>query len=690
MSWFEYTENRKKFILICITVLCVAILLLTARRNVISLDAYWHLKTGLDWLNHGLSPWIDHFSFTYPGEEISASPYLFQGLIALLVSQFGLEPGFQIFRLVSSLSLFILFFAFLRQTKSSALVYLIALPVIVVLLQYRATVRPELISYSFSILAIMLYYDAGKQLKTINLMLMTGLILLWSNYHSPLLGYIIFFGYFVDVALEQLKNRAPSRDWFKWLLSGLVLLMVGFLTPQLQHPLMGLFTFSPEWKEMIQEYTPTYILHNNNPMMYVLALLGALTTALLVWQKRFGLLIVCSVFIYSAVTMIRMVTPAGIIMISILIWVLSEIDIRVFLRKIPALASHLIGITLLAVFSLALWSGIVTAREFMEENKKTSLRYPWDITNYISEHKIKGRIFNDYGMGGFLIHELSPVNPVYIDGRTNILYPIEHFKSYTNSLRDAKYLQSEVDKYEIRLIIIPNGHMYNTLVADLAEIHLDFVGASYSLYRRENPNFSLFGELLAYPACYRPELINQLQVEAELANNILPTYSPLLPFMASVLSYSKADNKAKYLLSQIEIEKWDDFHLRYNGFQALQQGEDLLVIDTFRHLNRFVLKDYLVTALANIRLGRWKIAEKSLYDASIVNWASINYADKIIMHTLLDHIGKNKIFEFMDKGFLKRLTEATNRSFSEVIAAPLPGYNSFCPREPTVSNYVAD
>ncbi len=679
MTWFEYTENRKKFIITGITILCVAILLLTARRNVISLDAYWHLKTGLDWLQHGLSPWIDHYSFTYPGEEISGSPYLFQGLIALLVDQFGVESGFQIFRLTTSLILFLLFFAFLRQIKSITLVYLLALPMIVVLLQYRATVRPELISFSFSILAIMLYYDAGKQLKTINIALMAGLILLWSNYHSSLLGYIIFFGYFVDVALEQLKDRAPIRTWLKWSISGLIILMVGFLKPQLQHTLMGLFTFSPEWKEIIQEYTPTYILYRNHPMIYVLALLSVLTTALLVWQKRFGLLISFLVFTYSAITMARMVTPSGIIMICILAWALSEVDFRTFIRKTPALGTHLIGITLLAIFSVTLWSGVVTARNYMEENKKSPLRYPWDITGYITDNKISGRIFNNYGMGGFLIHELSPANQIYIDGRTNVLYPLEHFKSYTKSARYSKYLQSEVNKYEIKLIILPNGHIYNSLVADLEETHLDFVGAAYSLYRQENPNFPLFGELLAYPACYNPELINQLEGEIEIARNILPAYSPLLPFMASVEAYSQAENKEKYLLSQIEMETWDDFHLRFIGLQALQQGQDLLVIEIFKHLNRWVLNDFLVTALANIKLGRWKLAEKTLYDASVIKWSYRSPVDKATTYTLLEHIRKNKDFEFMEKEYIDSLVEEINLIFSGVDATTLPGYRSFCP-----------
>ena len=38
---------------------------------------------------------------------------------------------------------------------------------------------------------------------------------IWSNYHSPIVGYIIFFGLFLDIALKQLKDsQRPSYVLF--------------------------------------------------------------------------------------------------------------------------------------------------------------------------------------------------------------------------------------------------------------------------------------------------------------------------------------------------------------------------------------------------------------------------------------------------------------------------------------------
>ena len=189
MNWFEYTEQKRKLLIGGTVVICLAMLLVTARRNIFSYDGYWHLKAGLDWLDHGLSLWLDHYSFTFNGEEISSPPYIFQVSLGWLVNRFGLEPGFQIYRIANFLFLFGLFLAFLRRLRVPALVYCLVLPMVVVLFQLRTLTPPELVSYSLMVLAMMLYYRARNQLSAAAVLPMIGLMLLWSNHHTPIFGY---------------------------------------------------------------------------------------------------------------------------------------------------------------------------------------------------------------------------------------------------------------------------------------------------------------------------------------------------------------------------------------------------------------------------------------------------------------------------------------------------------------------
>jgi hypothetical protein len=44
-------------------------------------------------------------------------------------------------------------------------------------------------------------------------------------------------------------------------------------------------------------------------------------------------------------------------------------------------------------------------------------KYPEATANFILEHKLKGRIYNTYGQGGYLIWKLWPHQQVFLDGR---------------------------------------------------------------------------------------------------------------------------------------------------------------------------------------------------------------------------------------------------------------------------------
>ena len=181
MNWFENIEKKRKLIISGIAILCLAMLLVTVRRNNISLDSFWHLKMGLDWLENSLSFWRDHYSFTFNGKEITNPPYIFQTLLGWLVMQLGLDTGFEVYKLISFVTAFSLILFFLHKLRSPTIIYCLVLPLIVVLLQMRSIVRPELISYSFSILAIILYYKANKKVSTATMLPITALMLVWSN-----------------------------------------------------------------------------------------------------------------------------------------------------------------------------------------------------------------------------------------------------------------------------------------------------------------------------------------------------------------------------------------------------------------------------------------------------------------------------------------------------------------------------
>jgi hypothetical protein len=676
VNWFEQTEHKRKLLVGGTIIICLAMLALTTRRYNVSYDSFWHLQTGLDWLRNGLSPWRDHFSFTFNGKEIINPPYLFEILLGWLVSQFGLEPGFQLYKFAGFLLVFGLVVFFLRKLRAPVVVYLLVLPLLVVLLQIRSIVRPELISYSFSVLAVMLYYRARKRMSVTNMLPMVVLMLVWSNYHSPIFGYIIFFGYFVDIALQQINDRAPFSAWLQWLGWGVAVVAVGFLTPGLNHPLVHLLFFSPEWKHLIQEYQSA-VLYRELAAIYALITVALVTLILSLRNRQFGLLFVCTLLIFFAVDMARLVTPSGIVILCIFAWMVSEIDLAHQLQRLPHSLSLVIGGSVMALYVLSLASSVKVARSYMVENRTSGFMFPKDVADYMVDQDISGRIFNAYNAGGYLIYRLSPDSQVYIDGRTDILYPLDHYYRHMDAEKSPDILRAEIEKYEIDLAVLENKQSNFSVVRDTETLGLDYVGVRFSLFRKDNPNFPVFGALLAHPACWNPDMSSALEMEQTRANSILPGNSMLLPFMQFVIDYSKTDNRATFLMALEEGSQWTDPKLRFAGYQALIQNLDSIAFELLAGIKKKEFGDYLGGALAKARLGEWKAAEQTLDLGTRVSWSE-KTSEIEILHGLLVHIRQNFTLEIIDDAYVDRLAKDVGAS-SDSASSSVPDIHSFCP-----------
>src|SRR3954465_312075 len=99
-----WTKTRTPFFALVFAALVVGVSIFQVR----SPDLYWHVKMGSDWLFKGLSPFVDHYSYTMAGKPILYVAWGFQVVISLLYSAFGLA-GVGVYRFVAfSLALFFL------------------------------------------------------------------------------------------------------------------------------------------------------------------------------------------------------------------------------------------------------------------------------------------------------------------------------------------------------------------------------------------------------------------------------------------------------------------------------------------------------------------------------------------------------------------------------------------------------
>ncbi|MFC1701365.1 hypothetical protein ACFL1J_01260 [Pseudomonadota bacterium] len=637
MKWISQLEKNKSVIVGCILLITICSLIVTSLRSPVAFDPFWHLQMGKDWLENGLSPWVDHHSFTYNGHKIINPPVIFQALLYLSTSQFGVETGFEIIRFCFFFLAIGTAILFLRQIKAPAYIYALVVPMLVFLLQLRSIVRPELLSYTFSIVALMLYFRAKNKVSTQNFLPIVALMWIWTLYHSSVIGYVIFFGLFLDCAVKLFNSKSPSAEWMQWLFWGLLILVVGFLNPSFSHP-FEVINSPPEWKSIIQEYLPTTVpMIKAAPGFWAVVLFSLLTPVLAFRQRRFGLLVVWIVLVYSAISMRRMVTPSGIVVVLITAQLLVDDNLfrqlGVFNRKVW---KNITVLGLLLLISATLFSNVERARYFMKEKQRLLGRYPIAVANYMKEKQISGRIFNDHGAGGYLIYKLSPQNLVYIDGRTTILYPLEHMQKYreVTSTTDPDVLREELDKYKVDQILWKHTQMRHDLVQEMGDFGLDFLDARFVLYTRGKSNFPTFGFLMARPECWRPDMISELIIERNTMDEILPAHSGLFPFADLVIGYSNAEDGKSFFDESIDGDEWFDEMRRFAGYRFLETENYDLAVNLFGGVEIRKPLDFLASAWAKIQVGDDETASQILEEFANLDWPRLRSEDNFILYKL--------------------------------------------------------
>ena len=71
--------------------------------------------------------------------------------------------------------------------------------------------------------------------------------------------------------------------------------------------------------------------------------------------------------------------------------------------------------------------------------------------------RIEGHMLNEFGYGGYLIFQLWPEYPAYIDGRTDLVYPPEHVQAYGEALTDPKAFAREVERHDLQWVFLDNA-----------------------------------------------------------------------------------------------------------------------------------------------------------------------------------------------------------------------------------------
>ena len=155
-------------------------------------------------------------------------------------------------------------------------------------------------------------------------------------------------------------------------------------------------------------------------------------------------------------------------------------------RDIGPRVSSLLNIALVAAVGVfAVVAAPRAERHFIEASEKFQ---PSGAADFVARHDLKGRLFNTYNGGGYLIYRLYPQLRVFIDGR-NTTYPDKVIDDYGSIVLGKPDWFGKLESYKVDIVICETQWSLRQLLLSRAEFRLVYEDPNFSVLVRDSEAF---------------------------------------------------------------------------------------------------------------------------------------------------------------------------------------------------------
>jgi hypothetical protein len=462
----------KRYIIIALFLCAVCVTFLTPISDN---DFFWHLATGRWIAEHRELPQTDPFAYTtslkaqedfYRAKIILTQYWLANLLQYGIFSLAGFNGIIGLRVLVFVLTVLIVGVHMRRKGLGVMLVILLLLPLIYVLMNYKGD-RPNQMTFLF--LALFMYLaDAVKQGEKKGYLLPLVFVV-WANMHG---GFLLGAAIAVIMVVSELLRKVFLRDHL--LNRGLVVVMLitlgaGFLNPNGYMMMYSLlFESSAYYTATIAEArTPwSFTMLGDFGYVWMLGITGFFAGWYVVFRifsrssrLKEALLELCDellmvMFLFGlSCTAIRYIPLFAIALVPVTAPLFSG-RVKGVVQK---LSRYFIPELLIAAFSL--WWIYGAYANTVLKLPPVDPYYPDDAVQFIKKNEMKGRFYNFYDWGGYLIWQFYPEQSVFIDGRglSMSIYRMSNAVINTRQKMSAEksLYKSVLDSFSVRHLIIP-------------------------------------------------------------------------------------------------------------------------------------------------------------------------------------------------------------------------------------------
>ena len=595
-------------------------------------DVFWHLAMGRDFIEKGLSPFKDHYSFTYPGVEIKLTPVPYQILLWGFHQTFGEFLGPKLLTMVFCLLAFSILLGFAYKLKTPWYVSAPTLLFMVSGLAQRSLIRPETTAFSLILIFIFLFLRARANFSLKNVALLNLLLLIWTNVHiTSMFGFIVIEALYFEKIIGALNKKDYQSIFRLTVLSGLGFL-VGFCNPSLTHPIVFALKTDPNWKYLITEHFETSFFAQTMWQL-LFWLVSAFFFIWCLFKKKFSFALIILVLGYQSWKVNKILPYFVTAELPLLLVSSSEFLSSLRTIIIENRVRKRLTVSFLAVSGFA-FSFIFMAfvyYGFSVTNTARLYNYtfaPVKITDWLEKNRFNGRIFAAHELAPYLFYKLPGKIKVYIDGRTNILYPIKHMAGYFDLLTSIDPFVLEMDRYDIQDLVFPIDDQRGKHLLLSGLFNFAFTDATHAHFIRKTGQFPVSSMLFGRAECWDQSLTADLRNELDYAEKALPSDSQLLQFIRFAYGFGSATDQKQFLENPSCSNFYYNSVLRLGLYLSLKNGFYDTALKYFDSIRVPSNKDRLYAIKVLIDKGKTVEAEnqiifllkeeKSLFDADVL------------------------------------------------------------------------
>jgi tetratricopeptide (TPR) repeat protein len=407
------------------------------------------------------------YSYTMPGERFINHHWL-SGVLFYIVKSISGWEGLVVFKMLVLLAAFMFLFMVAAKKSDFWMAALFSVPAIF-LLSERTLVRPEI--FSIFLVAVFLYLltnfennSTGKRIYWL-----IPLQVLWVNLHIFfVLGLAIVGIFILEKLIQLLIQRRPIKgnETVKklWIVLGLQVIACILNPNGFAGALIPFNIFTDYGFDVVENMPLTYFL-KYQPLQenYRIVITGICLAILLVSfivnirKTNIFYLILSIITAIGAISMIRLMPFLGLIFLPAACTNFKNVFHRIKNVKTVLPATYrgfkftgiaLFGVTLICLTYQGAEGNILDKRKpglGLTEKSENAARF-------FKSENLKGPIFNDYDIGGYLIYSLYPKEKVFTDNRPEAYNPGFLNNTYWQMMLDKNYWRSMLDKYQFNVL----------------------------------------------------------------------------------------------------------------------------------------------------------------------------------------------------------------------------------------------